>query len=138
MKQQSITSLPLSPEEERRRRMIKYTIAMSVRVLCIVAMLFAHGWWLAVCAAGAILLPYFAVVIANVHADPRGATVVRPGAVEMYRPQGEPRQPGSSSSDPGWNAAGSAPSEPGAPGADAGDRESPRPSGAAAPEGEPR
>ena len=56
MKQQSITSLPLSPEEERRRRMIKYSIAMGVRVLCIVAMLFVHGWWLVVCAAGAILL----------------------------------------------------------------------------------
>lgn len=93
MKQQSITSLPLSPEEERRRRMMKYTIAMSVRVLCIVALLFAQGWWLVVFAAGAILLPYVAVVIANVHADPRGATVVRPGGVEVYRPEGAPYEP---------------------------------------------
>jgi len=108
MKQQSITSLPLSPEEERRRRMIKYTIAMSVRVLCIVAMLFVHGWWLALCAAGAILLPYFAVVVANVHADPRGMTVVRPGSVEPYRPEPGPYQtapqqpvPGSDTPEPG-------------------------------------
>lgn len=73
--------------------MIKYSIAMGVRVLCIVAMLFVHGWWLVVCAAGAILLPYFAVVVANVHSDPRGARVVRPGGVEVYRPEGPPYQP---------------------------------------------
>ena len=40
MKQQSITTLPPSPEAERRSRMIKYTITMSIRVLCIFAMLF--------------------------------------------------------------------------------------------------
>jgi hypothetical protein len=132
MKQQSITSLPLSPEEERRRRMIKYTIAMSVRVLCIVAMLFVHGWWLALCAAGAILLPYFAVVIANVHADPRGATVVRPGAVEVYRPDAAPYEPGRPSA-----ASGQEPSarESSAPGPSASEPSAPEP---AAPEGEPR
>lgn len=97
MKQQSITSLPLSPEEDRRRRMIKYSVAMGIRVLCIVAMLFVHGWWLAIFAAGAILLPYFAVVIANVHSDPRGATVVRPGSVEVYR--GDDARPESPAAD---------------------------------------
>jgi hypothetical protein len=91
MKQQSITSLPLSPEAERRNRMIKYSIAMGIRVVCIVMMLFAQGWWLLVCAAGAITLPYFAVVIANVHADPRRSPVVRPGGVELFRPEdGQP------------------------------------------------
>jgi predicted tellurium resistance membrane protein TerC len=85
MKQQSITSLPLSPDAERRNRMIKYSIAMSIRVVCIVLMLFVQGWWLLVCAVGAITLPYFAVIIANVHGDQRGATVVRPGSVELYR-----------------------------------------------------
>jgi hypothetical protein len=87
MKQQSITSLPLSPEAERRNRMIKYSIAMGIRVVCIVLMLFAQGWWLLVCAVGAITLPYFAVVIANVHADPRRSPVVRPGGVELFRPE---------------------------------------------------
>lgn len=88
MKQQSITSLPLAPELERRNRMIKYSIAMSIRVVCIVLMLFVEGWWLLVCAVGAITLPYFAVIIANVHGDPGKATVLRPGAVEVYRPGG--------------------------------------------------
>ena len=65
--------------------MIKYSITMGIRVVCIVLMLFVQGWWLLVCALGAILLPYIAVVIANVHSDPRGATVYRPGAIELVR-----------------------------------------------------
>lgn len=66
MKQQSITDLPQSPEAERRTRMIKYSVAMGIRMVCIVCLIFAHGWWLLVFAIGAIVLPYFAVVIANV------------------------------------------------------------------------
>jgi len=84
-KQQSITSIPLSPEAERRGRMIKYTLAMGIRIVCIVLMLFVHGWWLVACAIGAIVLPYFAVVAANVHADPRVTPVLRPGGVEVFR-----------------------------------------------------
>ncbi len=85
MKQQSITSLPASPEDERRNRMIKYSIAMGVRIVFIVLMLFVQGWWLVLCAIGAIALPYFAVVIANVQVSPRRADVLRPGSVETYR-----------------------------------------------------
>ena len=81
MKQQSITTLPPSPEAERRSRMIKYTIAMSIRVLCIFAMLFAQGWWLVVFAAGAIFLPYVAVVLANVSGPSRDSEVLRPGGL---------------------------------------------------------
>lgn len=81
MKHHSITSLPASPDDERRSRMIKYTIAMSIRVLCIFGLLFAQGWWLAIFAAGAIFLPYFAVIVANVDSKRRGADVERPGAI---------------------------------------------------------
>ncbi len=66
--------------------MIKYTIAMSIRVLCIVAMLFVDGWWLAVCAAGAIFLPYFAVVLANVGSPSRTSRVLRPGGLVRRTP----------------------------------------------------
>lgn len=90
MKQQSITTLPPSPEAERRSRMIKYTIAMSIRVLCIVAMLFAEGWWLVVCAAGAIFLPYFAVVVANVGSPSRQSEVLRPGSIVRLEGPSEP------------------------------------------------
>ncbi|MEO6827791.1 MAG: DUF3099 domain-containing protein [Microbacteriaceae bacterium] len=81
MKQQSITALPPSPEQDRRSRMIKYSVAMGVRIVCIVLMLVVQGWWLFVFAAGAIFLPYFAVVIANVSSNPQRAQVLRPGAV---------------------------------------------------------
>ena len=95
MKQhQTITSLPPSPEAERRARMIKYTIAMTIRVLCIFAMLFAQGWWLVVFAAGAIFLPYVAVVLANVNTSSPNTQVLRPGAIVRVSPQapgtGEP------------------------------------------------
>ena len=63
--EQSITSLPASPEDDRKRRMIQYTIAMSIRMVCVILCFFAHGWWLLVPALGAIILPYFAVVLAN-------------------------------------------------------------------------
>jgi hypothetical protein len=78
---QSITSLPPSPEEERRARMIKYSIMMGIRVACIVALLFVQGWWILVFAAGAVFLPYFAVVVANVATNRPQAEVERPGSI---------------------------------------------------------
>ena len=63
---QSITLLPESPQDDQRRRVIRYSIAMSLRVACIIASFFVQGWWLLVCVIGAIVLPYIAVVLANV------------------------------------------------------------------------
>jgi hypothetical protein len=78
--QQSVTSLPRSPEEDRHARMVKYTIAMSIRMVCILSCLFLQGWWLAVAAVGAVVLPYFAVILANVGGN-QGTAVERPGGV---------------------------------------------------------
>jgi predicted tellurium resistance membrane protein TerC len=64
-KPQSVTSLEASPEDERRARMKKYTIAMTVRMVCIVLGVFLEGWLMWAAFAGAIFLPYFAVVLAN-------------------------------------------------------------------------
>ncbi|MEC5149649.1 DUF3099 domain-containing protein [Cryobacterium sp. GrIS_2_6] len=100
MKQQSITSLPPSPEAERRARMIKYSVTMGIRMVCIILMLFVHGWWLLVCAAGAILLPYFAVIVANVHGNGAGTAVLRPGAVQLYRGQSSTGPESSSAAQP--------------------------------------
>ncbi|WEO75627.1 DUF3099 domain-containing protein [Cryobacterium sp. SO2] len=83
--QQSITTLPPSPEQERRSRMIRYSVTMGIRMVCIVLMLFVQGWWLVVCALGAILLPYFAVIAANVHGEQRAPTVLRPGAITLVQ-----------------------------------------------------
>ncbi len=63
--------------------MIKYSVAMGIRVLCILSILFIHGWWVLIPAAGAVFLPYFAVVIANVGAGERGAQVERPGNIVL-------------------------------------------------------
>jgi len=61
-----VTSLEISPELERRNRFYKYIFAMVIRVICIVLTVsFPLGWLTLVFAAGAIFLPYFAVIIAN-------------------------------------------------------------------------
>jgi hypothetical protein len=82
-KKQSITSLPPSPDEERHTREISYTIMMAVRVVCIILAFVLHGWLSLVAILGAIVLPYFAVVIANVKMRQPDAIVVRPGAIEV-------------------------------------------------------
>jgi len=71
-KTQSITTVSESPEDERKARMLKYTVAMTIRVVCIVAALFVEGWLMWLAFAGAIFLPYFAVVLANAQGPRQG------------------------------------------------------------------
>lgn len=78
---QSVTTLMDSPDADRRRRIIRYSVAMGIRMVCIVLMLFVQGWLLLVCAIGAIFLPYFAVVLANAVSAPREGSVEGPGAI---------------------------------------------------------
>ena len=80
MKHQTVTSLPAAPADERRNRMLEYTIMMSIRVLCLISLIWVRGWWLVIPAAGAIFLPYFAVVVANA-AQTRTRAPERPGAI---------------------------------------------------------
>jgi hypothetical protein len=54
--------------------MLKYTLAMTIRVVCIVVAIFVEGWLMWLAFAGAIFLPYFAVVLAN-------AQVPKPGEI---------------------------------------------------------
>ena len=87
-KPQSVTSLEISPEQERRSRFIKYSIAMTVRVICLLLGVVVKGWFMWVCFAGAILLPYFAVVVANAQGASRKTTtaqapVVAPIAISV-------------------------------------------------------
>lgn len=81
-KQQSITSLPRSPEDDRRARMLKYSIAMGIRVVCIFACFLTPGYWLIIPAIGAVVLPYIAVVLANV-TDSRKKVVLRPDQLAL-------------------------------------------------------
>jgi hypothetical protein len=77
----AITELPQSPDEERRSRMIRYTVAMGIRLVCIVLALVVPDWWRVIPIIGAIALPYVAVVIANNVRSTPSASVARPGAV---------------------------------------------------------
>ena len=63
--------------------MVKYTVAMTIRVVCIVMLLFVQGWWLVVFAAGAIFLPYIAVVLANVQSAPAKQGPERPSRLAI-------------------------------------------------------
>lgn len=60
--------------------MVRYCIAMGVRVACVIACFFAQGWWLLAFVIGAVLLPYIAVVIANVGYK-EGGVVERPASM---------------------------------------------------------
>ncbi|MGN6427452.1 DUF3099 domain-containing protein [uncultured Leifsonia sp.] len=82
----SLTNLPLSPDLERKHRMIKYSVAMGIRVVCIIVALLVPGWWAAIPLVAAIFLPYFAVVIANVSTDPRRGEAQAPGNILPMAP----------------------------------------------------
>ena len=64
-KRTSVTSVEVSPDAERRNRFIQYTVAMIIRVICIFLAVAIDNWLRWVFMAGAVLLPYFAVVAAN-------------------------------------------------------------------------
>jgi hypothetical protein len=81
-KQQSITSLPRSPEDDRRARMLKYSITMGIRLVCILVCFLVPGYWIIIPAIGAIVLPYIAVVLANV-TDSRKQVVLRPDRLAL-------------------------------------------------------
>ncbi|GAB3294622.1 hypothetical protein GCM10027427_14650 [Pseudoclavibacter terrae] len=71
-----------SEYDERAARMKKYTIMMLIRVACFVALIWVRGPWMFVFAAGAIFLPYFAVVIANAATQRRTRGVERPSFLQ--------------------------------------------------------
>ncbi|WP_449277304.1 DUF3099 domain-containing protein [Leucobacter sp. GX24907] len=60
-----VTTVGMAPAEDRAKRMRFYYMAMGLRMLCVASLLFVRGWWIAVALLGAVLLPYFAVMIAN-------------------------------------------------------------------------
>ena len=69
----SITDAPLPHSVEQRSRMVRYSIAMSIRLVCFVAAAVVavvwETWWAMVPALAATVLPYIAVVSANAGGD---------------------------------------------------------------------
>lgn len=60
-----VTSAQESLSEEQRRRTRRYLISMSIRTVCFIAAIVAHGWLQWAFLAGAAVLPYLAVIAAN-------------------------------------------------------------------------
>ena len=62
------TSLPEAPLSDAQARTRRYLYMMGIRLVCFVlmALITPYGWYTWVLAAGAVFLPYFAVVLANV------------------------------------------------------------------------
>ena len=63
---QSLTSLPVSPNEERKSRLGQYLIAMALRIVCLFLCFVTPGWWIFLPVVGVVVLPLIAVGLANV------------------------------------------------------------------------
>ena len=61
----TITSAQRALSDEQAGRTRKYLISMGIRTACVIGAIFIPGWPRWVLIAGAVVLPYLAVVIAN-------------------------------------------------------------------------
>ncbi|WP_426995770.1 DUF3099 domain-containing protein [Pseudarthrobacter sp. N5] len=61
----SITDAAAAHSEDIRQRMIKYAVAMGIRMVCLILIFVVDGWFKIIAIAGAVFLPWIAVVIAN-------------------------------------------------------------------------
>jgi hypothetical protein len=70
--------LPIAPADDAGVRVRNYLLTMAIRITCLVLMVLItpYGWYSFVFAAGAVFLPYFAVVGANA-ASGRDVTVAQ-------------------------------------------------------------
>lgn len=64
-RQPSAPAAPLARSEDVARRRRVYTIQMAVRTVCFITLPFLPGWWKMAALAGALVLPYVAVLMAN-------------------------------------------------------------------------
>ncbi len=73
----SVTSAASSTTDDQDQRVKRYLVMMGIRVLCFGLVFVTSGWlrWAAV--AGAVLIPYFAVIVANA-VRPREAGSIQP------------------------------------------------------------
>jgi hypothetical protein len=73
----NITSVPETPADEQSRRMRVYFIQMIIRVACFVGAVLITDWPIRiVLIAGAVVLPYTAVIFANAGGERRGGEAV--------------------------------------------------------------
>jgi hypothetical protein len=92
-KTQSITSIPRSPNDDRHSRMVRYSIGMGIRVLCLISLVFLRGWWLVLPAIIAIAGPMILVVLANAVGPKTTTEVERPGSIVRSSTPSAPDDP---------------------------------------------
>lgn len=68
----SITSARESRTLDRQTRSRRYMLTMGVRMVCFALAIIVSGPWRWAFVVGAVVLPYFAVVLANVASTRRG------------------------------------------------------------------
>ena len=90
----SVTSAGVNPADDRAHRMRMYFIAMVLRVLCVVSLFWVRGWWILLVAAGAVLLPWFAVMVGNAVAHGEGEAPEAPEPLQLASAEPDPDQPG--------------------------------------------
>ena len=61
----SITEVSSGTSQEQKRRQATYLVGMGLRTVCFVGAILASGTLRWILVGGAILLPYFCVVLAN-------------------------------------------------------------------------
>lgn len=72
----TITDAQRSLSDEQTGRTRRYLVSMGIRTACVIAAIFVPGWPRWVFIAGAVVLPYLSVVVANA-----GRENDEPGAV---------------------------------------------------------
>jgi len=84
----NITAAQRALSNEQAGRTRRYLISMLIRTLCVIAAIFVPGWPRWVLIAGAVTLPYLAVVIANAgrENDAAGDLGVRPADLPQLLP----------------------------------------------------
>lgn len=65
-----ITSAPRSQADDQHARIVKYTVSMAIRAVCLILAFVVTGPMRWVFVAGAVVLPYVAVVLANAGREP--------------------------------------------------------------------
>lgn len=68
--------------DDQHARVTRYLVSMSIRMVCLVLAVVLPSPWMWLCVAGAVVLPYIAVVAANAGVEARPEpvqTVVPPG-----------------------------------------------------------
>ena len=92
----SITGAAQGLTEDQAPRTRRYLISMGIRTACVIAAIIVPGWPRWVLIAGAVILPYVAVVAANAGRSRTGGHVpIVPIPTQRQLPSGLPDSPNS-------------------------------------------